>query len=95
MLILKNIGVINNKIYSELEKADNTKKFISSLNQIVQIETENEYSKIPLSWYSLYIVSNLHSLNDEQSADDFIYLYKDLFKEVNDKIAFLNEKLFL
>ena len=91
-LILKNIGVINAKVYSQLDKVDDMNKFVISLNQIVQMESDHDYNKIPLSWYSIYLCTNLKNLLEEYSLDDYNYIYKDLLKEVTENLAFLNEK---
>ena len=91
-LILKSVGCISQKIYSQFEMAKSTYTFFYALNHIVNMETESEFNKIPMNWYSLYLMSNVQHLEEAYKKSDFCLLYEDLYSEVSEKIKFLNEK---
>lgn len=84
VVILQELNLINNKVYSYLNQANSNLNFFKAINQTLQIEeyaidTENE--KIPLNWYSLYMISNLIKLDEKYKENDFSCLYDELYEE--------------
>ena len=51
---------------------------------------------VPLNWYSLYIINNLHFINPEDAVNDYQLLYDDIEKQIRKqlkKLSRLNEFL--
>ena len=94
-LILRGLNLINHKVYSNLSQANSTKNFFSALNTILQMEefNETEFSdKLPLNWYSIYMISNLQFMSEEYKTKDFDKFYDTLLSEEKQEIGFLNNK---
>jgi hypothetical protein len=92
--ILANLNLLNERVLSPLEQAESTEKLFNGLNIIIQMEDykDSSDSKIPLSWYSLYLISNLSNLNLEYSSNNYKKLFEEIFKEEEKELKFLNEK---
>jgi hypothetical protein len=94
-LILKNLNLINHKVYSSLSQASTTEKFFIALDQIIQLEdfsgTEVN-DKIPINWYSLFMTSNISFLPEEYKKNDYMKLYLELLKEEEDELSILHDK---
>jgi len=56
------------------------------------METESEYNKIPMNWYSLYLTSNIQHLPELYKKNDYKLLYDELLLEMEEKIKFINDK---
>lgn len=94
-LILKNLNMLNLKIYTHLSSAGTTEEFLEILYQVVQFEefTESEnFNKIPLNWYALYLSSNISSVTDEYQENNYYKLYNEIIKEEEKEIEFLKVK---
>lgn len=94
-LILRELNLINHKVYSHLTQSTSTEKFFNALNQILQLEEFNESEfneKIPLNWYSLYMTSNLYLISEEYKNNDYDKLYDEVCREEKEEIGFLNSK---
>lgn len=91
--ILKGLNIVNKKIYSHLNRADSNEQFILALKEIIDIEkynvndSDNYLKSIPLSWYSLYMTSNLW-----KDDNDFEWLYDELYKEEEEKFMILEKQ---
>jgi len=107
--ILRNLNEINSTVYSHLSEADTTEKLFHALNKIIDLEdfTDNVTNdKIPLSWYSLYLTSNVSHLNNiytkanpDMEADSIFHpesnlskIYEELIEETRKEIESLNSK---
>jgi hypothetical protein len=94
-LILRSLNMLNVKVYSHFANSNTTEKFFDALNQIIQLEEFNEvefHEKIPINWYSLYMMSNIGFLSDEYKKDDYAKLYQEIITEERKEIEFLNQK---
>lgn len=91
--ILKGLNIVNKKIYSHLNHANTNEHFIFALREIIELEeyninnSDNYVVAIPLSWYSLYMTSNLW-----QDDNDFQSLYDDLYQEEEEKFRLLERQ---
>ena len=85
-VILKDLNYLNTKDYAYLNMAINSRKFFTSLKYI--LEEEGEFSvfrnKIPLKWYGQYLYNNRDSIEEKYQYDDYLELYKELYKEESD-----------
>ena len=52
---------------------------------------KNKESKIPLSWYSLYIINNINKLKGNYAINDFKMLYDNLESEINSQLKKLRK----
>jgi hypothetical protein len=52
---------------------------------------KNKESKIPLSWYSLYIINNINKLKGDYAINDFKVLYDNLESEINSQLKKLRK----
>ncbi len=94
-LILRGLNMLNVKVYSHFIKADSTENFFIALNQIIELEEFSEVElieKIPINWYSLFMKSNIHLLEEKYKQHDYNQLYNELLKEGKDELNFLNYK---
>jgi len=82
--ILRKLNMINPKSYSFMRDCSQTLDFFNGINEIVQLQDQNSMiDKIPLSWYSIYLNSNICKLENEYSDNNYIKLYDELNNEVN------------
>jgi len=94
-LILRGLNLINHRVYSQFTHASSTNNFFIALNQILQLEghSDTEFNdKIPLNWYSLYMITNLQFLAGEYQNSDYDTLYNELLNDGRQEISFLNNK---
>lgn len=81
--LLRQLNMINPKTYSFLSNCNYTLEIFSSLNEIVQLQDQNSHiDKIPLSWYSIYLNSNVNKLDKEYETNNYLKLYDELLSEV-------------
>lgn len=95
-LILKGLNMINKKVYSLLVDSETNLKFLEIINKIIQIEedlSDNALTdKIPLSWYSLFMINNIRNIPYDYQNNNFKMLYDEILNECSDKISYLKEK---
>ena len=74
-----------------------TKKIFDFINRYLFIsEKIDSTKKVPLNWYSNYILNNLKLINNKYINNDFELLYEEIEKDVHsiiDKLNVLNEFL--
>lgn len=93
--ILRNLNVLNSTVYSHLTECDTTEKLFFALNKIIQLEDYSDNftnDKIPLSWYALYLSSNLIYLREEYTKDNYNLFYNELISEARKEIELLTYK---
>lgn len=97
-LILRGLNIISPRIYPHLEESETSEQIINGLLSIVKNEEyySNELDdKVPLSWYSLYLISNLERLNLKYKLNDYNLLYSEILEDARHEIANANEKSYL
>lgn len=95
IVILQELNLINNKVYSYLNQANTNLNFFKAINQTLQIEEvaiDTENDKIPLNWYSIYLISNLPKLEDKYLERDYQLLSEELYNEENAMLEKLKVK---
>jgi hypothetical protein len=74
-----------------------TKKTFEFINTYLFISEKNDFTKkVPLYWYSKYILNNLELINQNYKKDDFQLLYNEIIDDVNTiiyKLKLLNQFL--
>ena len=95
-LVLKGLNMINKKVYSLLVDSDTNLKFLEIINKIIQIEEDLSNNlltdKIPLSWYSLFMINNIRNIPIDYQNNNFKMLYDEILNECSEKIRFSKEK---
>jgi len=93
--IMRSINILSSTVYTHLEQSFSTENLFFALNKIIQLEDYSDCftnDKIPLSWYSLYLNSNLMFLNEEYKKENYKLLYEDLMQEAKKESEMLNYK---
>ena len=90
----RSLEINNRKISQEIVcNMNNTTNFFYALNEIIKLEDQNLHiDKIPLTWYSIYLNSNLSKLDYEYSKNDYENLYKELLEEALKERNLIQEK---
>lgn len=85
-MILRQLNMINLKTFSFLQGTTQTAEFFASLNEVIMLEDQNLHiDKIPLTWYSIYLNSNLSKIDNDFSDNNFEKLYNQLLNEANNE----------
>ena len=91
--ILGRLNIMNKNTYSFLKNAEKTGDFFLGLNELVLLEDQNsQIDKIPLSWYSIYLNSNIFKIDSSYFKDNYTLLNEELFKEEQNEINNIQQK---
>jgi hypothetical protein len=93
-VILRSLNMLNRTVYYYLDLCDTCEMLFLALNKIINLEdfSETTNDKIPLSWYSMYLNSNLTMLKEDYQEKDFNKLYQELLSEARTEIETLTNK---
>lgn len=90
--IFEKLNLINEKAYSYLNKIKTSGDFFLALYEIILLQDQSlQIENIPLSWYSIYLNSNINKLDKSYIDNNYELLYEELLSEEQDQINLIQK----